>query len=163
MYVPPPFLSLQWIIVLTVLLVVHRRFGTASSLPLNLLSLFSWRSLPFVLLSTHLGPESHLELTRFSTQIYSRLLDIQASFDASKQEESKAALSKLRLMVSGSASLPAEIKKRWAAIGGGVLLERYVSSPLTPLATRALNLARLLALLYQVRDDRDRHDHLLWT
>jgi malonyl-CoA/methylmalonyl-CoA synthetase len=58
--------------------------------------------------------------------IYSRLLDIQASFEPSKQEEAKAALSKLRLMVSGSASLPAEIKKRWAAIGGGVLLERCV-------------------------------------
>ncbi|KAL7418153.1 putative long-chain acyl-CoA synthetase [Mrakia frigida] len=57
--------------------------------------------------------------------IYSRLLDIQASFDASKLDEAKDALSKLRLMVSGSASLPAEIKKRWAAIGGGVLLERY--------------------------------------
>ena len=59
-------------------------------------------------------------------QIYSRLLDVHETFDSAKQDEAKVALKKLRLMVSGSASLPAEIKKRWASIGGGILLERSV-------------------------------------
>ena len=102
----------------------------------------------------------------FCDQIYSRLLDIQASFDASKQEKSKAALSKLRLMVSGSASLPAEIKKRWAAIGGGVLLERFVSFGFSG---RKVNRdvkptpVHSYVLIRQVRDDRNRHDHLVWA
>ena len=68
-----------------------------------------------------------LPLTLFMAvpTVYSRLI---AAFDAASQDEQRRwrrACSKLRLMVSGSAALPAPVLRRWQSITGHVLLERY--------------------------------------
>ena len=57
--------------------------------------------------------------------IYSRLIQ---HYDASSPEQQKAyrdACHKFRLMVSGSAALPAPVLRRWREISGHFLLERY--------------------------------------
>lgn len=85
--------------------------------------------------------------------IYSRLLDVYATFDESKQTLAREACQKFRLMVSGSgaslpfdsavfrlklislnavrfffpAPLPTTLKAAWKNVGGGVLLERCES------------------------------------
>ena len=57
--------------------------------------------------------------------IYFKLLEDYDQAPDYIQEQRKEALSKFRLMVSGSAALPAAVFDRWKAISGHALLERY--------------------------------------
>ena len=57
--------------------------------------------------------------------IYSRLLGCWEGADPAAQQRWSSGAGELRLMVSGSAALPASVLERWAAVTGHVLLERY--------------------------------------
>ena len=69
--------------------------------------------------------ESNLSLFMAVPTIYVKLI---SSWDAADPEEKarmKKACSKFRLMVSGSAALPASVFERWREISGHSMLERY--------------------------------------
>jgi len=57
--------------------------------------------------------------------IYHRLIEHLESLDPATREHLCAAFRGLRLMVSGSAALPASVHERWAQLTGQALLERY--------------------------------------
>jgi len=57
--------------------------------------------------------------------MYDRLASHWDAVDESERERRTEALRALRLMVSGSAALPASMLERWRTISGHVLLERY--------------------------------------
>ncbi|KAJ9151807.1 hypothetical protein NKR23_g2736 [Pleurostoma richardsiae] len=87
-----------------------------------------WRRLaaPFVP-----GSDNKPEKVTFFTvvpQVYSRLLATHKTLPSGLQEPAREAISpeNLRLGISGSAALPAPIKKAWSLLSrGNVLLERY--------------------------------------
>ena len=57
--------------------------------------------------------------------IYHKLIAYWQASDASTQQKISQSLSKLRLMVSGSAALPVSVLTAWQSISGHTLLERY--------------------------------------
>ncbi len=57
--------------------------------------------------------------------IYTRLIAAWEAAPASERQAMSDGCRRLRLMVSGSAALPASVLERWQAISGHVLLERY--------------------------------------
>jgi malonyl-CoA/methylmalonyl-CoA synthetase len=57
--------------------------------------------------------------------IYQRLIAMWEAVDPEGRAEMSAACGRLRLMVSGSAALPASVLQRWLEVSGHVLLERY--------------------------------------
>jgi malonyl-CoA/methylmalonyl-CoA synthetase len=57
--------------------------------------------------------------------IYSKLISAWEGASADERAAWSSAASRLRLMVSGSAALPARVLERWREITGHVLLERY--------------------------------------
>ena len=57
--------------------------------------------------------------------IYRRLITAWEARDAASRRNTSTALSRLRLMVSGSAALPVATLERWREISGHTLLERY--------------------------------------
>lgn len=57
--------------------------------------------------------------------IYYKLVSYWSELATKDQREMKTALSKFRLMVSGSAALPVSVMKQWQDISGQILLERY--------------------------------------
>jgi malonyl-CoA/methylmalonyl-CoA synthetase len=57
--------------------------------------------------------------------IYFKLISYWENLDADKQKQITEALSKFRLMVSGSAALPVSVMEKWKTISGHTLLERY--------------------------------------
>ena len=57
--------------------------------------------------------------------IYYKLISQWEGLAENDQHEISAALSKMRLMVSGSAALPVSILEKWQEISGHTLLERY--------------------------------------
>lgn len=57
--------------------------------------------------------------------IYFKLISYWETLEAKQQSAAFTALSKLRLMVCGSAALPVSVMEKWAAISGQLLLERY--------------------------------------
>ena len=57
--------------------------------------------------------------------IYSRLADFWEGEDGGERRRMSASLRGLRLMVSGSAALPAPVFEKWRKISGHSLLERY--------------------------------------
>ncbi|GAA4469057.1 acyl-CoA synthetase [Nibrella saemangeumensis] len=57
--------------------------------------------------------------------IYFKLIAYWEGLTADEQQRISATLSRFRLMVSGSAALPASVMERWKAISGHTLLERY--------------------------------------
>jgi malonyl-CoA/methylmalonyl-CoA synthetase len=57
--------------------------------------------------------------------IYQRLIAMWEAVDSESRAEMSAACGRLRLMVSGSAALPASVLQRWREVSGHVLLERY--------------------------------------
>lgn len=69
----------------------------------------------------------HRDLTLFMAvpTIYGRLITAWEQATPEQQAEMSAACRKMRLMVSGSAALPATFFARWAEISGHRLLERY--------------------------------------
>lgn len=76
--------------------------------------------------------------------IYARLIRHFESQPASARKALTQAVSRLRLMVSGSAALPETIMRRWQQISGHMLLERFgmtevgmaLSNPLEPIEDR---------------------------
>ncbi|KAJ2005032.1 hypothetical protein H4R26_002184 [Coemansia thaxteri] len=57
--------------------------------------------------------------------MYSRLLGALGDMPLERQHAARAAMSRLRLTVSGSAALPASVFKQWHQATGQVMLERY--------------------------------------
>lgn len=57
--------------------------------------------------------------------IYSKLIDLWDDFSVAQRRRMRDCLSGFRLMVSGSAALPASVLEKWKEISGQVLLERY--------------------------------------
>ncbi len=57
--------------------------------------------------------------------IYAKLVDAWERADPARREELSAACRRMRLMVSGSAALPASLLERWREVSGHTLLERY--------------------------------------
>ncbi len=57
--------------------------------------------------------------------IYHKLLNHYEQSSVQEQQLCSAALSKFRLMVSGSAALPVSLLEKWKTISGHILLERY--------------------------------------
>ncbi|GAA4394431.1 acyl-CoA synthetase [Nibrella viscosa] len=57
--------------------------------------------------------------------IYFKLIAYWEGLPADEQQRVSETLSRFRLMVSGSAALPASVMERWKAISGHTLLERY--------------------------------------
>ena len=57
--------------------------------------------------------------------VYARLIQVLESMDVPEREALGAAFGRLRLMVSGSAALPATVHARWQELTGQRLLERY--------------------------------------
>jgi len=57
--------------------------------------------------------------------VYIKLIQAFDRLSAEEQHQCREALSRLRLMISGSASLPSPIFDRWKEISGHTLLERY--------------------------------------
>ena len=57
--------------------------------------------------------------------IYSKLIAAYEKADADTQSKMQSGCQRLRLMISGSAALPASIMTRWEEISGHRLLERY--------------------------------------
>lgn len=107
-------------------LLILRRFGSDGSRPTALSYLSSWLSRRCVL-SLELCPTRSSSLSGILSlvKIYSRLLDVYATFEPEKQARAQEACARFRLMVSGSAPLPTSLKAKWKEIGGGILLERY--------------------------------------
>lgn len=69
----------------------------------------------------------HSDLTLFMAvpTIYIKLIAAWEKAPREEQQVLSKACSKMRLMVSGSAALPAAVFERWKAISGHTLLERY--------------------------------------
>ena len=57
--------------------------------------------------------------------IYSKLINVWENSPRSKRNAMTKACTSFRLMVSGSAALPATVFKKWEEISGHILLERY--------------------------------------
>ncbi|NBY36586.1 MAG: long-chain fatty acid--CoA ligase, partial [Verrucomicrobia bacterium] len=57
--------------------------------------------------------------------IYVKLIQALESSDATERAKVVAGFARLRLMVSGSAALPASVHEQWTALTGQKLLERY--------------------------------------
>ncbi|MEZ6124343.1 MAG: acyl-CoA synthetase [Planctomycetaceae bacterium] len=57
--------------------------------------------------------------------IYVRLIELLEAMPASERQETVAAIGRLRLMVSGSAALPASVHESWTQLTRQHLLERY--------------------------------------
>ena len=57
--------------------------------------------------------------------IYHKLIAYWETLNAEEQQKLKFCLEKFRLMVCGSAALPASIMEKWKVISGHALLERY--------------------------------------
>jgi len=57
--------------------------------------------------------------------IYHKLIAYWETLNAEEQQKLKSCLEKFRLMVCGSAALPASIMEKWKVISGHTLLERY--------------------------------------
>ncbi len=57
--------------------------------------------------------------------IYAKLVAAWERADPSRRRELSAACRRMRLMVSGSAALPASLLERWREVSGHTLLERY--------------------------------------
>jgi len=57
--------------------------------------------------------------------VYVKLIQALEAMDAAAREQVCAAFGRMRLMVSGSAALPAEVHARWERLTGQRLLERY--------------------------------------
>ncbi len=57
--------------------------------------------------------------------IYSKLIAAWEAASPRQQKAMSAACAQMRLMISGSAALPVQVFKKWQAISGHVLLERY--------------------------------------
>jgi len=57
--------------------------------------------------------------------IYSRIIQALEAMDEATRTQSCAAFGRMRLMVSGSAALPAEVHAHWHRLTGQLLLERY--------------------------------------
>lgn len=57
--------------------------------------------------------------------MYSRLAQVAEAMPSAEQTQLRARLSQCRLLISGSAALPVGLLKRFEAISGHVLLERY--------------------------------------
>ncbi|MFM2132392.1 MAG: acyl-CoA synthetase [Opitutales bacterium] len=57
--------------------------------------------------------------------VYVKLIEALESAGAEERESACAAFRRMRLMVSGSAALPATVFEKWAALTGQRLLERY--------------------------------------
>ncbi len=69
--------------------------------------------------------EGGLTLFMAVPTIYARLIAAWDAADLPERQAMTEGCRRLRLMVSGSAALPASVLERWRAISGHVLLERY--------------------------------------
>lgn len=69
--------------------------------------------------------EKDLTLFMGVPTIYSKLIDLWDDSSAEERRRMKDYLLGLRLMVSGSAALPASVFEKWKEVSGQVLLERY--------------------------------------
>eukprot|EP00667_Euglena_gracilis_P006252 EG_transcript_6306 len=74
--------------------------------------------------------------------IYTKLLSAFTALEEPQQQKCREAMMGMRLMVSGSAALPVATLKRWAAVSGHVLLERYGMTEIGMGLSNALDVVR---------------------
>ena len=72
-----------------------------------------------------IADSTELTLLMAVPTMYAKLADAWDRAEPERRSRISARLSRLRLMVSGSAALPVAMLERWHAISGHVLLERY--------------------------------------
>lgn len=73
----------------------------------------------------HLLASGELNLFMAVPTIYYKLIHYWSGLTTEEQEHIKKALTRFRLMVSGSAALPVSVMEQWEALSGQRLLERY--------------------------------------